>query len=135
MRWQESHLLSCLFAWLTSPLHLKETLSPSSGVNSPPKRGRKCGQSNTEETNTKHAKATTKSDVEGSGEEEPEAGKGTTKGKSGGKKQYFTIPHIIHMDSTGFHWLPLDSTGLDCQSQNWTPLDSPNTKLDWTGLD
>ena len=42
-----------------------------------------------EATNTKHAKATkstTKSDVEGSGEEEPEAGKGTTKGKGGGKK-------------------------------------------------
>ena len=56
---------------------------------SPDKRGRKHGQSNTEATNTKRAKATkatTKSDVEGSGEEEPEAGKGTTKGKGGGKK-------------------------------------------------
>ena len=31
--------------------------------------------------------------------------------------QYFTIPHIIHMDSTGLHWTPLDSTGL-----HWTSL-------------
>jgi hypothetical protein len=52
----------------------------------PPKRGRKWGQSNTEATTTKRAKPTTKNDVEGSGEEEPEAGKSTKKGKSGGKK-------------------------------------------------
>ena len=25
-------------------------------------------------------------------------------------QQYFTIPHIIHMDSTGLHWIPLDFT-------------------------
>ncbi|EDR02990.1 uncharacterized protein LACBIDRAFT_307791 [Laccaria bicolor S238N-H82] len=64
----------------------RELRSLQAGVNSPPKRGRKRGQSNTEATNTKRAKATTKNDVEGSGEEEPEAGKGTIKGKSGGKK-------------------------------------------------
>ncbi|KIJ96440.1 hypothetical protein K443DRAFT_107294, partial [Laccaria amethystina LaAM-08-1] len=46
----------------------------------------KRGQSNTEATTTKRAKPTTKNDVEGSGEEEPEAGKSTKKGKSGGKK-------------------------------------------------
>ena len=49
--------------------------------------------------------------------------------------QYFTIPHIIHMDSTGFHWIPLDSTGL-----HWTSLYigaelHTGTKLDSTGLD
>ena len=64
----------------------RELRSLQAGVNSPPKRGWKRGQSNTEATNTKRAKATTKSDVEGSGEEEPEAGKGTTKGKGGEKK-------------------------------------------------
>jgi len=66
-------------------------------VNSPPKQGRKCGQSNTEATNTKRAKATTKSDVEGSGEEGPEAGKRTTKGKGGGKKGdgAVWVPNIV----------------------------------------
>ena len=43
--------------------------------------------------------------------------------------QYFTIPHIIHMDSTGFHWIPLDSTGL-----HWTSLYNWDTNLDSTGL-
>ena len=74
---------------LSTAMSARELRSLQAGVNSPPKRGRKRGQSNTEATNTKHAKATkstTKSDVEGSGEEEPEAGKGTTKGKGGGKK-------------------------------------------------
>ncbi|EDR02213.1 uncharacterized protein LACBIDRAFT_332558 [Laccaria bicolor S238N-H82] len=78
--------------------------------------------------------------------------------------QYFTIPHAIHMDSTGFHWTPLDSptywtiitifTKLDSTglpTQNWTGLDwtgqtglhwtfptqnwTGQTGLDWTGLD
>ncbi|EDR07079.1 uncharacterized protein LACBIDRAFT_328409 [Laccaria bicolor S238N-H82] len=58
--------------------------------------------------------------------------------------QYFTIPHIIHMDSTGFHWIPLDFTTYWQYPQNWTPstkLDSTglhwtaSTNLDWTGLD
>ncbi|KIJ90080.1 hypothetical protein K443DRAFT_117127, partial [Laccaria amethystina LaAM-08-1] len=74
--------------------------------------------------------------------------------------QYFTLPHIIHVDSSGFHWikriffcipLALDSTGLhyilDHYNNNhksglgWTPLDcqlysTQNwTPLDWTGLD
>ncbi|EDQ99322.1 uncharacterized protein LACBIDRAFT_335126 [Laccaria bicolor S238N-H82] len=57
--------------------------------------------------------------------------------------QYFTIPHIIHMDSTGFHWIPLDFTTYWQYPQIWTPLDSQHktglhwtasTKLDWTGL-
>ncbi|KIK04607.1 hypothetical protein K443DRAFT_92808 [Laccaria amethystina LaAM-08-1] len=71
--------------------------------------------------------------------------------------QYFTLPHIIHMDSSGLQWTPLDFTiywtishtqhktglhwtgldwtykyglhwtGLDFQTQIWTPLG-------WTGL-
>ncbi|EDR03410.1 uncharacterized protein LACBIDRAFT_331508 [Laccaria bicolor S238N-H82] len=57
---------------------------------------------------------------------------------------YFTIPHIIHMDSTGFHWIPLDSTGLHYILAISTKLDSQHktglhwtasTNLDWTGLD
>ena len=52
-------------------------------------------------------------------------------------RQYFTIPHIIHMDSTGFHWTPLDSTG-----HHWTSLYNWDfttywykSGLHWTGLD
>lgn len=63
----------------------RELRSLQAGVNSPPKQGRKRGQSNSEATTTKRAKAT-KTDVEGSAEEEPKAGKSTKKGKSGGKK-------------------------------------------------
>ena len=60
--------------------------------------------------------------------------------------QYFTLPHIIHMDSTGLHWTPLDSTGLHYildhynniheSGLHWTGLDwTANwTGLDWTGL-
>ena len=47
------------------------------------------------------------------------------------RHQYFTIPHIIHMDSTGFHWIPLDSTGLHYIGAEL----HTGTKLDWTGLD
>jgi hypothetical protein len=60
-------------------------------------------------TTTKRAKPTTKNDVEGSGEEEPEAGKSTKKGKSGGMKgkkqgvwlvlhQYLHTNHYIQND-------------------------------------
>ena len=62
----------------------RELRALQAGVNSPPKRGWKHGQSNTEAKTTKHTKASTKSDDEGSGGQEPEAGKG--KGKTGGKK-------------------------------------------------
>ena len=61
----------------------RELCALQAGVNSP-KRGRKCDQSNTEAKTTKHTKASTKSDDEGSGGGEPEAGKG--EGKTGGKK-------------------------------------------------
>ena len=64
----------------------RELRSLQAGVTSPPKRGRKRGQSNSEATSTKHSKAT-KSEDEGSGEGEPAAGKSTMrKGKAGGKK-------------------------------------------------
>jgi hypothetical protein len=52
----------------------------------PPKQDWEHGQSNTEATNTKHTKANTKNNVEESSEEEPEAGKSSIKGKSGGNK-------------------------------------------------
>ncbi|KIJ92055.1 hypothetical protein K443DRAFT_114180, partial [Laccaria amethystina LaAM-08-1] len=49
--------------------------------------------------------------------------------------QYFTLPHIIHMDSSGLHWTSLhilntklDSTGLSAILS--TKLGS--TGLDWT---
>ena len=82
----------------------RELRSLQAGVTSPPKRGRKCGQSNLEATqtsthqhpahanephrlSTKRSKATTKSEDEGSCEGEPAAGKSTMrKGKGGGKK-------------------------------------------------
>ncbi|KIJ97816.1 hypothetical protein K443DRAFT_77406, partial [Laccaria amethystina LaAM-08-1] len=75
---------------------------------------------------------------------------------------YFTLPHIIHMDSTGLQWTSLYTglsvilntnwTPLDCQpfsAQNWTPLDwtvgptqyktglhwTPFSTQNWTGLD
>jgi len=65
----------------------RELCSLQAGLTSPPKRGQKCGQSNSEATSTKHSKATTKSEDEGSGEGEPAAGKSTMrKGKAGGKK-------------------------------------------------
>ena len=63
----------------------RELCALQAGVNSPPKWGRKCGQSNTEVKTTKRTEARTKSDDEGSGGAEPEAGKG--KGKTGGKKR------------------------------------------------
>ena len=28
--------------------------------------------------------------------------------------EVFTLPHVIHMDSTGLHWTPLDSSGFQC---------------------
>ena len=28
--------------------------------------------------------------------------------------EVFTLPHVIHMDSTRLHWTPLDSTGFQC---------------------
>ena len=67
--------------------------------------------------------------------------------------QYFTIPHTIHMDLSGFQWIPvdftrywtiitiltnLDSTGLSWpySIQIWTPLDCQlySTQI-WTPLD
>jgi len=51
------------------------------GAKSPPKQGRKRAQSNTEAKITKRTR-TTKSDDEGSGEEEPKTVK--TKGKAAG---------------------------------------------------
>ena len=65
----------------------RELCSLQAGLTSPPKRGWKHGQSNSEATSTKRSKATTKSEDEGSGEGEPAAGKSTMrKGKAGGKK-------------------------------------------------
>ncbi|KIJ90650.1 hypothetical protein K443DRAFT_41361, partial [Laccaria amethystina LaAM-08-1] len=73
--------------------------------------------------------------------------------------EVFTLPHIIHVDSSGFQWIPplfrvqWKSSGLRVQSESsgfhWSPLDyrlnynkhynnisSPveSTGLDWTGL-
>ena len=77
-----------------------------------------------------------------------EGGKGWREAMDGGRRgmeEVFTLPHVIHMDSTGLHWSPVWSTGLplDCkplfrvQSQSsglrvqskssgvhWSPLDS-----------
>ena len=65
----------------------RELHSLHAGVTSPPKRGQKRGQPNSEATSTKRSKATTKSEDEGSGEGEPAAGKSTMrKGEGGGKK-------------------------------------------------
>ncbi|EDR13059.1 uncharacterized protein LACBIDRAFT_322478 [Laccaria bicolor S238N-H82] len=65
---------------------------------------------------------------------------GSCPSKTWRDRQYFTIPHIIHMDSTGFHWLPLASTGLDWTANHktglhWTLPTQNWTRLDWTGLD
>ena len=80
----QSHLTFCLLTLLSAIMSARELRSLQSGATSPPKRGRKRGQSNTEATTTKRTKRTTKSDDEGSMEEEPEAVK--TKGKAAGKK-------------------------------------------------
>jgi uncharacterized low-complexity protein len=65
----------------------RELRSLQAGATSPPQRGRKRGQSNSEATSTKRSKATTKSEDEGSGGGEPAAGKSTMrKGKAGGKR-------------------------------------------------
>ena len=89
----------------------------------PPKRGWKRGQSNTDPTNTKRAKATkatTKSDVEGSGEEEPEAEKGTTKGKGGGKKgkkqgEWLVLYQCLHTNYS----IQNDRCPASSQRQGW----------------
>ncbi|KIJ97346.1 hypothetical protein K443DRAFT_105829 [Laccaria amethystina LaAM-08-1] len=48
--------------------------------------------------------------------------------------QYFTLPHIIHMDSTGLHWTAnciQHKSGLHCTvSHSQCKLDS--TGLQWT---
>lgn len=98
-------LALCSFPSITlffAIMSAREVRALQAVANSPPKRGRKRGQSNTEATNTKRTKTTTKSDDEGSGEGEGEARKTvTTKGKAGGKKgkkaryvAYFIVKYL-----------------------------------------
>ena len=76
------YLLTLVFTIMSA----RELCSLQAGVTSPPKRGQKHGQSNSEAISTKCSQVTTKSEDEGSGEGEPAARKSTKKGKAGGKK-------------------------------------------------
>ena len=86
-----------LLILLCTAMSARELQSLQAGVNSPPplpppqrkeekKEARNMGSRILRQKHAKATKATTESNVEGSGEQESEARKDTTKGKSGGNK-------------------------------------------------
>jgi len=49
--------------------------------------------------------------------------------------QYFSLPHRVHLDSSGLQWTPLDSTGLHLDCVSWGGFETGGLIFRWTPVD